>query len=40
MRFYNTDGIEEDVQDQAFFMDEDKLLEQQEALEEMLSLYD
>lgn len=37
MRFYNHDGIEEDVQDPGFFIDEEVLLAQQEAIEEMLS---
>jgi hypothetical protein len=36
MRFYNLDGIEDDVQDPSFFIDEDVLLEQQEAIEEIL----
>jgi hypothetical protein len=37
MRLYNLDGIEEDVQDPRFFIDEDIMLSQQEALEEILS---
>ncbi len=37
MRFYNLDGVEEDVQDPSFFIDEEVLLAQQEAIQEMLS---
>lgn len=37
MRFYNVDGIEEDVQDPSFFIEEEVLLEKQEAIEEMLA---
>ena len=38
MRFYDHDGIEMDVQDPKFFIDEDTLQAQQEAITEMLSL--
>jgi hypothetical protein len=37
MRFYSVDGIEEEVQDPSFFIDEEVLLAQQEAIEEMLA---
>ncbi len=37
MRFYDIDGIETDVQDLKFFIDEDKLFEQKDAIEELLS---
>lgn len=39
MRFYNLDGIEEDVQDPHFFIDETVLLAQHAAIAEMLSDY-
>jgi hypothetical protein len=39
VQFYNLDGIEEDVQDPKFFIDEDLMLAQHEAIEEMLSTY-
>lgn len=39
MRFYNLDGIEEDVQDPKFFIDEDLLLTLQEAINELLETY-
>lgn len=38
MRFY-IDGIEEDVQDPRFFIDEDEYIEYQESIEEMLYFY-
>lgn len=37
MRFYNLDGIEEDVQDPVFFIDEEIYLEHKEAIDEILS---
>lgn len=37
VQFYNIDGIQEDVQDPSFFIDEEVLLAQQEAINEMLS---
>jgi|GEM_PF-3992891 hypothetical protein len=37
MRFYNVDGIEMDVQDPKFFIDEEKYKIQIISLEEMLS---
>jgi hypothetical protein len=37
MRFYDIDGIELDVQDPSFFIDEGELLTQKESLEEMLT---
>ena len=39
MRFYNIDGIEEDVQDPKFFIDEQTLIELQETINEMLNTY-
>ena len=39
MRFYNMDGVEEDVQDPSFFIDEEVLKEQQEAIAEMFTWY-
>jgi hypothetical protein len=39
MRFYNLDGVEDDVQDPGFFIDEEIMLNLQEAIEEMLSDY-
>lgn len=39
MRFYNLDGIEEDVQEPKFHLDEELLKEQLESIEEMLSNY-
>lgn len=39
MRFYDVDGIEMDVQDLKFFIDEDELLIQHEAISEMLETY-
>ncbi len=39
MRFYNLDGAEMDIQDPKFFIDEDVLLEMQEAIQEMLNYY-
>lgn len=38
MRFYNLDGIEEDVQDHRFFIDENELIEIQESIEEILGM--
>lgn len=40
MRFYNLDGIEEDVQDPSFFMEKELLLNLQEAISELLENYD
>ena len=37
MRFYDLDGLEMDVQDPKFFIDEDELIETKDAIEEMLS---
>lgn len=37
MRFYDIEGVEVDVQDPSFFIDEEVLLEKQEAIEEMLA---
>jgi hypothetical protein len=39
MRFYNVDGIEEDVQDPSFFIDEDSLIDQKDAINELLDYY-
>lgn len=39
MRFYNLDGVELDVQDPKFFMDENELLENKLAIDEMIELY-
>lgn len=39
MQFYNVDGVEMDVQDPKFFIDEEQLCEIQEAIEEILSTY-
>lgn len=39
MRFYNLEGNEEDVQDPKFFIDEEHLTEQLEAIEELLETY-
>lgn len=36
MRFYNFDGIEEDVQDPKFFIDEEQLEEILETIEEII----
>ena len=38
MRFYNLDGIEEDVQEPRFFIDEQELIEIQESIEEILEI--
>lgn len=38
LRFY-IEGDEVDVQDPKFFMDEDKIIETQEAIEEMMENY-
>jgi hypothetical protein len=40
MRFYNVDGIEEDVQDPKFFIDEELLSMLQEAINELVEMYD
>ena len=40
MRFYDNNGIEIDVQDIKFFINEKKLTETQEAIAEMLELYE
>lgn len=37
MRFYDIDGVEVDVQDPGFFIDEEVLLNQQESIEEILA---
>ncbi len=37
MRFYDNDGIEMDVQDPKFFIDEDLLLDTKDAIEEILT---
>ena len=39
MRFYNLDGIEEDVQDPKFFMVEEELIDTQEAITDLLETY-
>jgi len=39
MKFYDHDGIEMDVQDPNFFIDEELLLTQQEAIKELLETY-
>ena len=39
MQFFDVDGIELDVQDLKFFIDEETMIEQQEAIAEMLSTY-
>ena len=39
VQFYNIDGIQEDVQSPTFFIDEDLMLVQHEAIAEMLSTY-
>lgn len=36
MRFYDHDGIEMDVQDPKFFIDEDELQETKEAIEDVI----
>jgi len=40
MRFYNFDGIEEDVQDPKFFIDEEQLKEILETIKETLDYVD
>ncbi len=40
MRFYDNDGIEMDVQDPKFFIDEDLLQAKLEAIEEILTYAD
>lgn len=37
MRIYDLDGIETDVQDHKFFIDEDILAQQSESIEEIIS---
>lgn len=39
MQFFDVNGIEIDVQDPRFFIDEEHMIEQQEAIAEMLSTY-
>lgn len=39
MRFYNIEGIEEDVQDLKFYIDEEQLTEYLESIEELLNTY-
>lgn len=39
MRFYNLDGVEEDVQNPKYFLDPEQMHEQHEAIEEMLNFY-
>ena len=39
MQFFDVDGIELDVQDPIFFIDEEQLIKQQEAIEEILEAY-
>lgn len=39
MRFYDIDDIEVDVQDPGFFIDEEQLIEKQEAIAEMFDVY-
>lgn len=39
MRLYNLDGIEEDVQDPKFFIDESQYIAYHEAISEMLYDY-
>jgi len=39
MRFYNLDGIEEDVQEPKFFIEEEKYQEIHESIHEMLHEY-
>lgn len=39
MRIYNLDGVEENVQNPSFFIDEEVMMAQQEAIAEMLSAY-
>lgn len=39
VRFYNQDGIEIDVQDPIFFIDEQLIKELQDTIEEILSTY-
>ncbi len=39
MRFYTLDGIEEDIQDIKFHIDENELLDNLEAIEELLENY-
>lgn len=39
MRFYDNDGLEMDVQDPKFFIDEKILHEQKEAIEELWCTY-
>ena len=40
MRFYNLDGVEEDVQDPKFFMDEEILKEQLDSIQELMGYYE
>jgi hypothetical protein len=40
MRFYNLDGVEEDVQEPKFFTDEEALKEQLQSLNELLEYYE
>ena len=39
MQFFDVDGNEVDVQDPKFFIEEDLMFAQQEAIAEMLSTY-
>jgi len=39
VQFFDVNGIEIDVQDPKFFIDEDLMLAQHEAIAEMLSTY-
>lgn len=39
MQFFDVDGNEIEVQDPRFYIDEDLMLIQQEAITEMLSVY-
>jgi hypothetical protein len=39
VQFFDVDGVQLDVQDPRFFIDEEIMIEQQEAIAEMLSTY-
>lgn len=39
MRFYDIDGNEIDIQDPKFFIDEEQLRQQYEAIKELLDVY-
>jgi hypothetical protein len=39
MRFFDVDGIEMDIQEPKFFIDEEQMITLRDAIEEMLSVY-